>query len=125
MHRAFQRGIRHGPGHARLSCGADRRAHLAREHRRDSGWADRWRGGGGRRQGGSRRGQRPRPPRRGAVMAATTAVADPTRLLAAERGTLEHYLPQLAEALAGRSLLELEAADSGAIDTFRDAGGPG
>jgi alkylation response protein AidB-like acyl-CoA dehydrogenase len=58
-------------------------------------------------------------------MTATTRVADPTRLLAAERGALEHYLPRLAEALVDRSLLELEAADSGAIDTFRDAGGPG
>jgi alkylation response protein AidB-like acyl-CoA dehydrogenase len=58
-------------------------------------------------------------------MTATTAIADPTRLLAAERGALEHYLPQLAEALVARPLLELEAADSGAIDAFRDAGGPG
>ncbi len=45
-------------------------------------------------------------------------------LLRTERGTLEHHLPGLDEALAGIPLLELEKPRSGALELFRERSGP-
>jgi alkylation response protein AidB-like acyl-CoA dehydrogenase len=41
-----------------------------------------------------------------------------------ERSTLEHYLPGLDKFLADRPLLELEKPGNGALDVFRELGGP-
>ncbi|MFE7328138.1 acyl-CoA dehydrogenase family protein [Streptomyces sp. NPDC057565] len=46
------------------------------------------------------------------------------RMMATERAALDRYLPGLRKELAGHSLLDLEARDSGVIEMFKDSDAP-